>query len=491
MSGLYPQQGSDSGMSIAEVLIASSILLVCLIALAAVLGGVITQSAQARSRDEATNLANARLETARSLSYDSVGVHYADGHSGEPAGTILTPEQVGRFVVTTACEWVQAADGRAAYKRVKVSVSWRNPVPGSVDVNTIIYGKSTVLGVGDFLVKLRSRESPDPVGGTEITLVAADGSAHRVTTNASGEALFGRVPVGACTLSLTPPAGYVVDAGTLANVSVSGDAVSTAIVYLQHPAQATVQVTDMSGAALSGASVKIVRSDGAVSASSTTGVNGVVAFGQLLYGDYTATVSRTGYASATLPFSVTVSASSPTVPFRMSAGSTHGVRVQVFDSNQTQLPGTTVVLTTQAGVLTAQGVTGSNGEITFSTATWGNYTLTASRAGYVSQTVALYVHDNGVDEDLARFNLTAVETMGNMHVLTTGKNNKLQSLRVVVSGPGGYFSNTLYSNSAGELWFNSLVPGSYSVQIYSDEGSAVTAIINAGLTSDVSVSQRN
>jgi type II secretory pathway pseudopilin PulG/uncharacterized protein (DUF2141 family) len=490
MSGFYTQQRSDSGMSIAEVLIASSILLVCLIALAAVLGGVITQSAQARSRDEATNLANARLETARSLSYDSVGVHYADGRNGEPAGSILTPEQVGRFVVATDCEWVQAGSGRAAYKRIKVRVSWRNPVPGSVDVNTIIYGKSTLLGVGDFLVKLRSRESPDPVAGTEITLVAADGSAHRVTTNASGEALFGQVPVGACTLSLAPDAGYIVDAGTLANTSVSGDAVSTAIVYLQHPAQAIVQVTDMNGAALSGASVKVVRSDGAVNASSTTGVSGAVTFSQLLYGDYTATVSRAGYAAATLPFTVSVSAPSPTVTFRMSASAVHGVRVQVFDSNQTQLSGATVVMSTQAGVAVAQGVTGSNGEISFSTATWGNYTLTVDKTGYVSQTAPLYVHDNGVDEDLARFNLTAVQTMGNMHVLTTGKNNKLQSLRVVVSGPGGYFSNTLYSSSTGELWFNSLVPGSYSVQIYSDPGSAVTAIINAGQTADVSVSQR-
>ena len=490
MSGYHTQQGSDSGMSIAEVLIASSILLVCLIALAAVLGGVITQSAQARSRDEATNLANARLETARSLSYDSVGVHYADGRNGEPPGSILTPEQVGRFVVATDCEWVQAGGGRAAYKRIKVRVSWSNPVPGSVDLNTIIYGKSALSGVGDFLVKLRYRESPDPVMGTEITLVAADGSAHRVTTNASGEALFGQVPVGACTLSLTPAAGYTVDAGTLANTSVSGDAVSTAIVYLQHPAQATVQVADMSGAALSDASVRIVRSDGAVNASSTTDVSGAVAFGQLLYGDYTATVSRTGYASATLPFSVSVSAPSPTVTFRMSAGAVHGVRVQVFDSNQTQLSGATVALSTQAGVLVAQGVTGSNGEISFSTATWGTYTLAVDKSGYVSQSAPLYVHDNG-EEDLATFRLTAVETNGNMHVLTTGKNDKLESLRVVVSGPGGYFSNSLYSSSAGELWFNSLVPGTYSVQIYSDPGSAVTAIINAGQNSDVSVSQRN
>jgi type II secretory pathway pseudopilin PulG len=493
MGRFHTREKSDGGMTLPEVMIASSILIVCLVSLAGLLGGAIASSAMARSRDEATNLANARLETARSLPYDSVGLRYADGHSAEPSGTILTPEQVGRFLVTTECEWIQSAGGRAAYKRLKVTVAWSDGVAGRVEVNTIIYGKSGISGAGDFLIKLRYRESAAPVTGTEVTLVAADGSVRHHPTDAAGEVLFGQVPVGACVISVAPPSGYIVDLSTVIGTSVSVDAVSTAIVYLQLPAQATVNVTDMAGAALADANVAIRRSDGAVSASALSNASGVAAFSQLLYGDYTATVTRYGYASASLPFTVSISAASPAVTFRMSPWVHHGVRVRVFDTNGTQVPGAAVVLSTQAGVPVAQGVTGSNGEISFDVELAGTYNIAVSKADYSSQTQVVTVHDEH-DEEVATFSLVAVATKGDMHILTKGKNDKLQSLRVVVSGPGGYFRNDLYSSAVtgtlGELLLTDLVPGSYSVQIYDDAGSAVTVIVNAGQTADVSVSQR-
>lgn len=476
-------------MTLAEVLIASSILVVCLTALAAVLGGVITSSSMARSRDEATNLANSRLEMARSLPYDSVGVRYADGSSGEPSGTILTPEQVGRYLVTTECSWVQAADGRAAYKRLKVTVAWTSPVPGKVEVNTIIYGKSGITGTGDFVVKLRYRENSDPVVDTVVTFTGADNIARQLTTDSAGEVVFGRMPVGACTIGVAAPVGYIVDGTTLTNTAVSGDAVSTAIVYVQRPVSATVRVLDMAGAGLAGATVAIRRSDGAVTASAVSAADGSVVFGQLLYGDYTATVTRTGYASASLPFSIAVGSTSASLDFRMSPASAYGIRTRVFDVNGTQVPNATVTLQAQDGSTVLQGSTGSNGEIMLSPPVAGTYIVLVAKSGYVSQskTVTLQV----TEEFLADFYMSAAETKGHMHLLTTGKNGKLQSLRVVVSGPGGYFSNSQYSDVNGELWLRYLVPGSYAVQIYNDSGSAVTAIINAGQIADVSVSQRN
>jgi type II secretory pathway pseudopilin PulG len=494
MAGIRRRGMSDEGMTLPEVMIAASILLVCLTSLAGLLGGAITSSTMTRSRDEATNLANARLEGARGLPYDSVGLRYPDGSSGEPPGTILTPEQVGRFLVTTECSWVQAASGRSAYKRLKVTVAWTSPMAGQVEVNTIIYGKSGISGAGDFLVKLRNRESPDPVTGTEVTLIAADGSTHRYSTDAAGEVLFGQVPVGPCTLSVAAPAGYIVDTSTLVGVAVSVDAVSTAIVYLQLPSQATVHVADANGTPLVSATVTIRRSDGAVSASTVTNSSGVASFSQLLYGDYTATVTHSGYADADLPFAVTLSDAAPVVQFVMSPGVHHGVRVRVFDSNGTQVPGATVVVKDQGGSVVNQGVTGSNGEISFSITVVGNYTVTVSKAEYTGGSQVVTIHDEH-DEEVVTFSLAAVQTKGNMHILTKGKNNKLQSLRVVVSGPGGYFRNDLWSSASvgqvGELWLNDLVPGSYSVQIYDDAGSAVTVIVMAGQTVDIAVSQRN
>jgi type II secretory pathway pseudopilin PulG len=72
-------------MTLPEVMIAASVMLVCLVSLAGLLGGSITSSASAHMRDEAANIANDRLETARSLNYDRVGLHYTNGLYGDPA----------------------------------------------------------------------------------------------------------------------------------------------------------------------------------------------------------------------------------------------------------------------------------------------------------------------------------------------------------------------------------------------------------------------
>jgi len=492
MSGLYTQQGSDSGMSIAEVLIASSILLVCLTSLAGLLGGAIASSTMTRARDEATNLATDRLETARNMPYDSVGVRYANGSTGNPAGIILTPEVSGKYTITTECTWVQASTGGAAYKKLKVTASWTDPFPGRVEVNTLIYGKTNLSGVGDLLVQLSNRDSALPVTGQEVTFVAADGTTRHGTSDSSGQALFAQVPVGPCTLSVAAPVGYIVDSSGLGS-TVSTDSASTAIVYVQRPARATVNVTDMNGAPLSGALVSIERSDWSVGVTAYTDAGGVATFSNLVYGDYAATVSRTHYTGATLPFTASPTVASPAVTFRMSPSIDHGVRVRVQDSNGTQIAGATVVLTTQAGVTLAQGATGSNGEISFSPLDVGTYSVAVAMAGYTGSSQTAVVHEEH-DQDLVTFSLAAVAVKGNMHILSYGTNKKLGNMTLIVSGPAGYYSNTLSTgsgtNATGELLLQNLVPGSYSVQISGKTGSAVTAVVNAGQTTEVTVNYK-
>jgi hypothetical protein len=152
-----------------------------------------------------------------------------------------------------------------------------------------------------------------------------------------------------------------------------------------------------------------------------------------------------------------------------------------------------VVLTTQAGTTVAQGSTGSNGEISFSPVAVGTYSVAVTMTGYTgsSQTVVVYEEH---DQDTATFSLSAVALKGNMHITSYGTNKKVANLTLIISGPSGYYSNALTTgsgtNATGELLLQNLVPGSYSVQISGKTGSAVTAVVNAGQTTEVTVNSK-
>ena len=481
-------RGSDRGMTLPEVMIASSILLVCLTGLGTLLGGAVNSSRTARMRDEAANLANERIETARSLAYDQVGVRYANGLSGDPAGTILTPDTEGAFVVTTQCTWVRTAGGRAAYKQLTVSVAWQQPTPGHLDVTTMIYGKSDIVNSGDLDIRLRYREDASPVLNATVSIVDSNNSARSVLSDSSGEAFFGQAAIGAAALSVTPPAGCVVDTSTISNVSVSADAVSTIIVYIQRPAQSTIHVTDTDGAPVAGATVTVRRADGAVLPVLTTNVNGDALFTALLYSDYTAAVAKSGYSSASAPFTVNVGAASPTVPIGISRLLGVGIHVRVFDTNGTQVPGATVTVRRNGSdTILQQGTAGTNGEISFSGFDAGTYNTTVDKASYVSQVLSTSLYDG--DIDTLDFHLVPVAANGNMHITTYDKNGHATSIRVIVSG-SGYYRNDLSSDSSGNLTLTGLVPGSYSVQCYTKPASVATVIVNAGQTANASVSQK-
>ena len=342
--------------------------------------------------------------------------------------------------------------------------------------------------MGDLLVQVSDRESPDPVTGQEVTFVAANGTTRAMTTDASGKALFGQVPVGPCTLSLVPPAGYIVDTTSLA-ATVSTDSASTAVIYIQKPAQVTVGVRDMNNAPLASTLVTIKRSDWSVGVTAYTDANGVVVFTNVLYGDYAATVSRDhyDYASATLPFTASPGAATPVVAFSMSPSLQHGVRVKVQDFNGTQISGAAVVLT-QAGTTPVQAVTGSNGEFLFTPVQEGTYSVAVSKTGYTGSSQTVTVHWDH-DQETLTLSLSAVVVQGNM-IITTTQGNAPTNCTLIVSGPNGYYSDTLRTgtspNATGVLLLQNLVPGSYTVQKTGDK-SKVPVDVAAGLTSTITL----
>lgn len=488
---LLGRGADDSGMTLPEILVAAAILLVCLTSLATLLAGAVSSSLAAKMRDEAANLANARIEAARSLPYDQVGVRYSNGVSGDPAGSILTPDVNGKFTVETLCSWVRTADGRAAYKKLTIHVTWANPVPGTLDVTTMIYGRSSLVTAGDLVVKLRYREDGSPVQSASVAIRASDGSARAVMSDTAGEAFFGQVPVGAVGLAVTPPAGYVVDGSALASAAVTPDALSTVIVYVQKPATTVVHVHSSTGSPIVGATVSLHRQDGTDLPAVTTDENGNAVFASLLYASYSATVSKSGYTSATLPFTLTNGTTAPTVDFTMSPVSFANLLVRVFDANGTQLPGAAVSITTTAGAVVGSGTSGSNGECPFNSLAAGSYRVLVSKSSFMSQNTPVAIGSSGsVTLDVQ---LGAVAN-GAMHVTTLllnngGNNAQPASLRFVVSGPS-YYNDALVSDSSGSLTLSNLVPGSYSVRTYTLPSSTVTVLISSSSIADVSISQK-
>ncbi len=487
---IFQTSHTDSGMTLGEVMVASSVLFVCLTSLAGLLGGSVTSSRMARARDEAANLANEKIEYARSLDYDRVGLHYSNGVYGDPAGDIPTPEQDGSFTVTSECTWVRTSTGRAAYKKLTVHVAWHDPIPGEVAVTTMIYGKSDIVTSGDLVVKLRYRENGDPVTDASVAIVAADGSSRSVLSDAAGEGFFGQVALGNVALSVTPPAGCVVDTSTMSSVNIAADSVTTIIAYVQQPAQATFHVTDTSGAALSGATVTLRRADGMTLPALLTNANGDVIFSQLLYADYSATIAKDGYPPATAAVTVSAGAAEPVVPVAIAPLLGVGLQVRVYDTNATALSGATVTIRRDGNSTPLQtGTVGTNGEIAFTGMTAGSYNATVDKSGWVSQVKTTYMYDG--DHDTLDFFLSPVVTTGNMRITTLDKYGHTASIRVIVSGPSGYYRNDLWSASNGVLNLSGLVPGSYQVKCYTKAASTATVIVNAGQTAEVQVSQKS
>jgi uncharacterized surface anchored protein len=264
--------------------------------------------------------------------------------------------------------------------------------------------------------------------------------------------------------------------------------VTTIIVYIQQPAQATIHVTNTSGAALSGASVTLRRADGATLPAVVTNTNGDAVFSQLLYADYSATIAKAGYPSATMPFSMLAGAAASRVNVAIAPLLGVGLQVRVYDTNGTPLSGATVTVRRDGNTTPLQtGTVGTNGQIAFSGLDAGDYNATVDRTGYVSQVKSDSMYDG--DHDTLDFYLTPVVVQGSMRVTALDKYGHAASIRVIISGPNGYYRNDLWSNSSGVLSVTGLVPGSYQVKCYTKPSSTATVIVNGGQTAEVQISQ--
>lgn len=201
-ASLSHSAAGSAGFTVAELVAASAILFVILVG---VLGAVEYAGASTRMaamRQTGINVATAQIEKNRNMPWDEIGVTYSTGLTGNPPGIIpantTVDTSLGTFDVETEIWWARdeivAGEYRAAYKKMRITVSWTTPTPGRLAVETAVFGQGETGNVGDVQIKAVEADNPSKaVPGVRFDIdpvAAADGSTSRAKTDADGIVYF-------------------------------------------------------------------------------------------------------------------------------------------------------------------------------------------------------------------------------------------------------------------------------------------------------------
>jgi len=454
----------SAGFTVLEFVYASAILLVVAIGVMGAMSFSAESTARSSARIAATNLANQRIEQARNLPYDDVGVTYSDGSYGDPAGTIKTPEVVdSRFTVSTSVTWARGTDasntaeyGRALYKKIKVTVTGDSLGTGAVAVSTSIYGKSSLVNVGDLSIMVKDHDTGAPLAGASVIVTPASGTAHVVTADANGEAFFGHLPTGDYQVTVTKT-GYIFDANVLSAVTVAPDLLTTVVAYGYVPSTLTVHVKDDKGVAVPGAAVTLTDSGDNQIGAVTTDSLGDARFTGLLADDFTISTTMAGYSPGTQLFPVTNGGTDYTTTVVLVASL--GLRVQVVDGSGAPLTGATVSLkyySASTDVAGSPKTSTSDGLVSFGSVSSAWYTATAQLSGYTGSSVSFW----GTGSDQLVQIILSANTAGTLTVSTQSKNYSF----TVVSNPAGSYNSTFQTDKNGDASIT-LPAGTYTVSV--------------------------
>ncbi len=480
---------AEQGFTVAEVLVAVSVLTFVVVAVIGAIQFAATATAQTTARERAINLGSEVIERARNMPYDTVGTKTPLGVYGDPPGDILTTQTQGEFTIQTEVAYQRdPVTHRATYKNVAVVVSWERPRANSVKLETAVMGKSSLTNTGDILVAVLDSDSGAPVPGVTITMDPASGSNRTAYTDADGEAFFGYVSMGAVIFTANKT-GYLIDVSPLAGATVAADALASYTLNAQQPSTGVVTVTDPDGVPIEGATVTLVGDTAPTgSMTATTNTNGEATFNNLFKGIHDVTVSKSGYGSAATI--LTVASGGETVNLAVTLAQTRTLTVTVRRaSDNLALSGAIVRVTGPSPAVGdipgSPAISATSGVASFDLPGNGSYVITVSSSGFATQTKSIVVSTAGTYTEA--FSM-ALELPGTLQVRTvTNSNTARSNVRVRVTGPGGY-SSTQNTNSSGYATFT-LMPGIYTVEArYATNPSRYytqTATIVSGATTPV------
>ena len=97
-----PRADPDAGFTLAELLFAIAIMIIVLVAVLGALASATTSSVYSSRRARALTIATDRIEWARNMEYDAIGVP-----GGEPPGTIPKTVNIEGYSVETTVTWAR------------------------------------------------------------------------------------------------------------------------------------------------------------------------------------------------------------------------------------------------------------------------------------------------------------------------------------------------------------------------------------------------
>jgi protocatechuate 3,4-dioxygenase beta subunit/Tfp pilus assembly protein PilV len=396
MGWLKRFMGDDSGFTVVEYLVAAAILFIVSTGVMGALAYASTANASTAMRELGLEVANQRMEQARNLPYDSLGTT-----NGYPLGTIVTPDTVTvttpegnkTFTVVTQVDWsVDSASNLSSDKTVRITVSWANPRPGSVSVESSVVGKSTLTNAGDVKINIVDSDTSAKVPGATITIKPSGGLTVSKTTGVDGFVRWGKVPAGSITITGTCSTHYL-DMSPVSGAIVLTGQLNEWTIQAVRPSSGTVHVTDQLGNNLAGVAVTISGPAGSADWSCPTGTgtvtsdaNGNAVFPKLRKGTYTVTGVLSNYAVEASPPTLNVIAGGSSYTSQLRMDRLTNIRVTVVDSSNNPISGATVSATgvTFAATTNGSGQATSNGMGAIGSNK--TYTVTATKVGYLSNT---------------------------------------------------------------------------------------------------------
>jgi len=470
----------NNGFSLVELVIASAVLFTVLMS---VVGALVfsAQSAQMqRQKEGATNIANGKLEIARNLPYDNIGII-----GGNPSGDITATVVEGNYTINTAVKWQRdPANGKSMDKNVSVDVVWTQPRTGHMTLSTNIFGKTFLSDIGDVEVRARYLQDGRVAGSIACSVAGMSDS-----TDGNGIAFFAGVPTGVHDIAVAVPSGYVYDYTETQQRSVAPDSLTTIIVTFQKASSVNYTFRDsVTKQVISGVALSLVKPDGAQFGTAVTDAQGIATFANLVVNSYILNYTKSGYTSTAQSLSVTSEDSHSGIDvFLTPVAQVGSLVVAVQDGNTTPLKNAKVILQSAEGTQVSQYTSDNDGAVTFSGMAAGNYTIITSYAGYQTQNSST-VLVTGTATTVVIVMSPNAATQGKMAITAETKNHKtIANTRIVVTGPNNYFNDAIYSNASGYVLTDALPAGSYTVRIYDRPLSIPTVIVTGGTTSPITI----
>lgn len=457
---------------------ASVILFIVAMGVITALGFAAASSQQSTIRAHALNLANQRLEQARNIPYDNVGVVYEGGHYGDPAGDIPAAEDVGDFLVETQVDWsIDATSGRAEYKNIRISVSWQNPRPGAVTIASAIYGSSGIVNSGDLKVYVLEQGTEAPIDMAEVWVSPNGMSFQRHKwTGADGTALFGVLPLGTTPVAVTA-SGWVFD--TITPADILPDIVTSIYIYGCRPVTVVVNVIDTLGTPIPNATVRLQDSKLRYYYGNT-GADGVATITGLLPDNYGIQVSAADRENASGSIAAITAGGTFTTTITMSAPVPPGsLRIRVKNSTGTAIQNASVAVVGPSPATTpvagSPQTTPTSGEVFFASLHSGTYTVNVTAAGYNNYTNASVVI-HGHSGDIVDVVMTPTATTGSLLVQVWRRDGpghpNVNHPVTIQYWHGSHWDNIndggedhWHTDHEGQVVLNGLIPGTYRVNV--------------------------